>query len=73
VKFSLIQQIEEIERELEKRNVVYPRLVRKGEMRQSIADYHIARMRAVLETLKWLHNNRTRVMDELVEVPTTKP
>lgn len=73
MKFSLIQQIEEIERELEKRNVVYPRLVRKGEMRQSIADYHIARMRAVLETLKWLHNNRTRVMDELVEVPTTKP
>jgi hypothetical protein len=49
--FSLAQQIEEVERELKLRERVYPNLVRKLEMRQSIADYHMARMQAVLETL----------------------
>jgi hypothetical protein len=52
--FSLQQQIEEVQRELALRERVYPGLVRKRQMRQPEADYHMARMRAVLETLRGL-------------------
>ena len=52
--FSLGQQIEEIEREIRLRREVYPRMVAKGRMKQSAADYHLARMAAVLETLRTL-------------------
>lgn len=51
-KFSLAQQIEEIDRELKKRATVYPRLVAKGDLRQSEADYLVARMQAVKATLE---------------------
>ena len=49
--FSLHQQIEEVEREIKLRKEVYPRLVINAKMRQSIADFHLARMEAVLATL----------------------
>ena len=51
---SLAQQIEEVERELTLRSRVYPGFVASGKMKQSIADYHMGRMRAVLQTLKRL-------------------
>lgn len=60
-KFSLAQQIEEVQRELDKRAEVYPGLVRRGTMRQSIADFHVARMTAVLRTLIWLNDNAEAV------------
>lgn len=50
--FSIDAQIEEVERELRLRREVYPRQVANGRMRQSIAEYHIGRMMAVLDTLK---------------------
>jgi hypothetical protein len=53
-RFSLSQQIEEVRRELQLREKVYPNMVRKGQMRPSIADYHMDRMRAVLRTLEKL-------------------
>ena len=43
MKFSLAAQIEEIDRELEK---VYPSLVKSRGMRQSVADFHVARLTA---------------------------
>ena len=49
--FSLDQQIEEIERELELRRGVYPRMVANRKMRQSVANYHMDRLKAVLATL----------------------
>lgn len=49
--FSLRQQIEEVEREIRLRKEVFPRMVSKGKMKQSAADYHLARMTAVLTTL----------------------
>ncbi len=52
--FSLLQQLEEVDRELELRDRVYPNKIRRGEIRQSVADYHMARMRAVRKTLFWL-------------------
>jgi len=53
-RFSLSQQIEEVKRELAMRGRVYPTFVIRGKMRASEADYHMDRMRAVLETLEQL-------------------
>lgn len=49
--FSINQQIEEVEREIALRERVYPHQIASGKMRQSIADYHMNRMKAVLDTL----------------------
>jgi len=53
-RFSLSQQIEEVKREIALREKVYPNMVRKQQMRESVADYHLDRMRAVLTTLEKL-------------------
>jgi hypothetical protein len=55
--FSIRQQIEEVEREIRLRKEVFPRMVSKGKMKQSAADYHLARMVAVLETLQTMANH----------------
>jgi len=60
-KFSLAQQIEEVDRELALRAKVYPNQVRSGAMRQSVADYHLARMQAVKTSLQWLQANETDI------------
>jgi len=49
---SLDQQIQEVERELVMRKRVYPHQVMSGKMRRSVADFHMERMEAVLQTLK---------------------
>lgn len=54
---SLSQQLEEVEYEMQMRRTVYPRLVARGTLRQAEADYHINRMEAVANTLKWLMAN----------------
>jgi hypothetical protein len=51
---SLNQQIEEVERELSLRRRVYASQVASGKMRQSVAELHMQRMQAVLETLNRL-------------------
>lgn len=61
MKISLGQQIEEIERELQMRSGVFPGLVARGKMRQSVADLHKARMNAVLDTLIWLQANEETI------------
>jgi len=48
---SIRTQIDEVERELEQRERVYPRLVSQGKLRQSQADYRMQQMQAVLQTL----------------------
>jgi hypothetical protein len=53
-RFSIHQQIEEIDRELRKRREVYPRWVRQGKLRQSEAEYFLARMTAARKTLAWV-------------------
>ena len=55
-KFSLLQQLEEVERELSYRAKVYPNLVRRRQLRESQAEYHTQRMEAVAETLRGLIN-----------------
>jgi hypothetical protein len=58
---GLSQQIEEINYELDQRQTVYGRLVHTNKMRQSVADYHVARMLAVRDTL-------TRLRDASAEI-----
>lgn len=65
MKISLNQQIEEVERELQHRRSVYPRLVSSGKMRASVAEYHTARMQAVLKTLMWLANNEADIRADI--------
>jgi len=52
--FSLRQQIEEVKLELSYRDKVYRRMVERGQMKQSMADYRTRRMQAVLDTLETL-------------------
>ena len=58
---SLSAQIEEVERELDKRRTDYPREVRASRMRQGVADEHVLRLSCVLETLRWLQVNESRI------------
>jgi hypothetical protein len=61
MKIPLARQIEEVERELALRVAVYPRLVAKGDMRSAVADDQVARLSAVLATLRWLARNEARI------------
>lgn len=54
---SLSQQIEEVQRELDQRESVYPRLIAKRRLGQSIADFYVRRLTQVLRTLVWLQRN----------------
>lgn len=58
---SIGQQIEEVQRELEKREQVYPRLIDAKKMKRSVAEYHVERMRAVLRTLEWVQAHRDQL------------
>lgn len=48
---SISDQIRCVEREIKKREYVYPRQVAQGKMSQNRADAELDRMRAVLATL----------------------
>ncbi len=60
-KITLAQQIDEVERELQQRAAVYPRQVSANKMSQTRADFHVARMRAVLRTLCWLKEHEAAI------------
>lgn len=65
MKISLTSQIDEIDRELAQRREVYPRLVAARKMRQSIADYQMARLEAVRATLQWLADSERLIKQRL--------
>ena len=67
MKHSLTAQLEEIDREIELREKVYPRLVAKREMRESVAALHVDRMRAVRATLVWLQDNENLIKQRLAQ------
>ena len=60
-KVSISQQIEELEREIGLRVGVYERQVTAGKMRRSVADFHMARIRAAKATLEWLRDNEAAI------------
>ena len=51
---SIEEQLAAVAREIKLREAVYPRQVAAGKLKQATADTELARMRAVLETLKSL-------------------
>jgi hypothetical protein len=61
---SLEMQIAEVRREIQCRRHVYPALVRKRSMRQSIADMQIAIMESVLATLEQHKRDNERGRDQ---------
>jgi hypothetical protein len=61
MKFSLAQQIEEVDRELKQRAAVYPRLISSNPSRRSELEFHVARLEAVKASLEWLQANETDV------------
>ena len=63
MRISISQQIAAVQREIEKRKRVYPRLVWKGDMRKVEADYQIEAMQAVLQTLEWVKNNEKEIRE----------
>ena len=52
VVITLNEQIDEIKRELKQRERVYPRMIAQGKLREAIAEYQMARMRAALQTVE---------------------
>lgn len=67
MKVSLASQIAEVERELEQRKLVYPRLVASRGMRQGIADLQMAHLQAVRDTLVWLKENENMIKQRLAQ------
>jgi hypothetical protein len=53
---TIDQQIDEVERELRMRELVYPKFVAGKKLRQGEADEHMRRMRAVHATLIEIRN-----------------
>jgi hypothetical protein len=67
-KISLAQQIEEVEREIKLRENAYRSYGRTGAMRSSEAEFHIARIKAVLATLRWLQANEATIRTAVTKV-----
>lgn len=67
-RFSLSQQVEEIERELEQRATAYPTLVARRKLGSSIAEFYIARLTAGLRTLQWLQRHERLVRQRCPEL-----
>lgn len=64
-KLSLIAQIGEVDRELAERKRVYERLIAQRKLRQSHADFQMAHMQAVRDTLQWLIENENLIKHRL--------
>jgi len=71
-RYSIRAQLSEVEAELKMRRQVYPRQVTAGRMKQGEADYRIAVMEAVHDTLSFCADNRARIVaacrDQVEEV-----
>ena len=63
MKLSLVAQIAEVEREIDLRKKQYPQFVRQLKMRQGEADYHLAAMESVLNSLRFLQRNEQKVRE----------
>lgn len=65
MKFSLNQQIDEIDRELAQRRDVYPRQVATRKLRESHAKFQMERLEAARATLVWLQQNENLIKQRL--------
>jgi hypothetical protein len=74
-KFSIDAQIAEVEREIKMREKVYPRQIGAGKAFRSKAeaDMHLDIMKAALESLQWLKENRPAIVEWVSNKPAKKP
>ena len=68
---SLFQQIEEVEREIKLRESAVRSYGRTGGMRSSEAEFHLARMKAVLATLRWLQAHEATIRAAVTKSQTS--
>jgi len=62
---SLTSQIAEIDRELACRKLVYPPLIARRAMRESIAELQMAHLQAARDTLIWLQAHELTIKQRL--------
>ena len=62
---NIRQQIMEVERELEFRSHVYPRMVSTGKMKRSDMLFRTQAMQAVKRTLEWLRDNEAKIKERV--------
>lgn len=67
MKFSISAQIVEVEREIALRRSVYARLAYNSPSKKSECEYFMARMEAVLDTLRFLEKHGERFKDFVKE------
>lgn len=67
-RFSLGQQVDELERELEQRAKVYPLLIAKKKLGASLADFQTQRLEAALRTLCWLNRHERLIRQRCPEL-----
>jgi len=58
---SLSAQIEEAEKAFQARETDLVRQTNRGTIRPAVAQLHVARLRAALETLRWLQRNEAAI------------
>jgi hypothetical protein len=66
-KISLTAQIAEVDRELVQRKDTYARLVATRKLRESHANFQMAHMQAVRDTLAWLLENENLIKHRLAQ------
>lgn len=59
---TIEHQIAEVKREIALREQVYPGLIKSGKLKQSAADLHMDRIRAVLATLEYMRQHRAVII-----------
>lgn len=69
-RFSLRQQIEELQRERDQRASVYPRLIASRKLGASLAQYHCDRLEAAIRTLDWLQQHEAVIRERCPELFT---
>jgi hypothetical protein len=72
-KFSLQQQVEEVERELRLRRDVYARLHTTKPSTRSENEFFMQRMEAVLRTLLYLIKHKDKIVDHIKEMEGNAP
>jgi len=70
VAVTLPEQIAELQREIRLRELLYPKWIAAGKLKQDFADRQIGRLRATLQLLTELDESRTEVPQQLFRLRT---
>ncbi|WP_341990329.1 hypothetical protein [Azorhizobium sp. AG788] len=67
-RFTLSQQMEEVQFELDRRASEYPRQIASRKLGRSVAQYHVDRLTAARDSLSWLHDNLALIRERCPEL-----